>query len=68
MFMMSKKQIKNQNKNQERVEREDRLQQQLRDNLRRRKSQVKGRTASDDTDAPLPRDGKIGVAKLNAEK
>ncbi|PCI83974.1 MAG: hypothetical protein COB24_14805 [Hyphomicrobiales bacterium] len=59
---------KKHNKNQERTEREARLQQQLRDNLRRRKSQVKGRLNSNDADAPLPRDGKIGMAKLNTEK
>ncbi|MGL1920845.1 MAG: hypothetical protein OCD03_07450 [Hyphomicrobiales bacterium] len=65
---MGKKQAKQQNKNQERLEREERLQQQLRDNLRRRKSQIKGRVTSDDADAPLPRTGKIGVAKLDATK
>lgn len=63
---MGKKQNKQLNKNQERTEREERLQQQLRDNLRRRKTQIKGRVGSDDADTPLPRDGKIGVAKLDA--
>lgn len=59
---------KKDNKLQERQEREARLQQQLRDNLRRRKTQVKTRNKLDDANAPLQRDGKIGVAKLDSAK
>ncbi len=44
--------------------REARLQQALRDNLRRRKVQVKQRDGIDEANAPLPRDGKIGVSKM----
>lgn len=54
-----------QNKQHEREEREARLQQSLRDNLRRRKSQVKQRDNLDDADAPLPREGRIGVSKMD---
>lgn len=61
---MGKKQDIKQNKQQERDEREARLQKSLRDNLRRRKSQVKQRGQLDDDQAPLPRDGDIGVSKF----
>ncbi len=44
--------------------RHERLQKSLRDNLRRRKSQVKQRGAVDDIDAPLPRKDKIGLIKI----
>lgn len=47
--------------------RDARLQQALRDNLRRRKAQVKQRMNVEDKNAPLPRDGKIGVAKLKSD-
>lgn len=61
---MGKKQDIKQNRDQERAEREARLQKSLRDNLRRRKTQVKQRDNLDDDQAPLPRDGNIGVSKF----